>query len=509
MLNRAARSMGQAGVSMASKATGLNPDQIAGILPVIGRSKGIGTEVDTGMLRDLRSTIRPATAAGSGTVIAPGQDQKVMKSRVRSELNKFNPQSLITKSETGLAIEESKNREQAARDAIAAINAEREKLNPVYDSSSPFNMAMSVAPRENMKSDEGMVAESAQRARERLAGATQPGGMVSTDALKRMANREAQARLAPQRALAQREDVHPLDEKTFTRRVDRNPDSPTYGKAFVSGLYPQVGDTLNSAEARREARQSGGVFESPDGAITDYGKLNARNERRAEESQAARELRTRTAQVQGMNPRLSRAGAAGVAAGQLRNEQLMQDQMRRQQDDEMAKRRQDMLLEAYKANPNDPRLQDAFSEDLGLRDRTPDEQSRYDRDQFNLKIGNMTANNELTMDPRQVPGAGVGDLDPETRSKLAAGIDDALKSDLLTDEDRMKLFRNVDLEVMAELIGGTAWDQNYWDGERSEKLYKDFEAYLKRTDQLEAPPELETRPSVIRPEAVPRLDHII
>ncbi|MGB1651380.1 MAG: hypothetical protein ACPHEP_10150 [Acidimicrobiales bacterium] len=359
MLNRAARSMVQAGVPMASKATGLTPDQVSSILPIIGRDT---TEVDTGILRDFRDTMRPATAAGSGTVIAPGQDQKVMKSRVRSELNKFNPQSLITKSETGLAIEESKNREQAARDEIAAINAERERLNPVYDSSSPFNMAMSVAPRENMKIDEGMVAESAQRARERLAGATQPGGMVSTDALGRMADREAQARLAPQRALAQREDVSAQSGRGFTRTVDRDPDSPTFGRATVVGTRPVYGPNVTESvksyldkggsinagtpaaraaksalmtaqQPRRDARMAGEVFEDPaTGAITDYGKLNARNQRRAEESQAARELRTRTAQVQGMNPRLSRAGAAGVAAGQLRDEQLMQEEMTRQQE---------------------------------------------------------------------------------------------------------------------------------------------------------------------------------
>ncbi|MGB1651692.1 MAG: hypothetical protein ACPHEP_11725 [Acidimicrobiales bacterium] len=222
-------------------------------------------------------------------------------------------------------------RQQAVQGKVDRIQDSYQKMadKQLYDASAPKNMAMAVAPRENVKIDEGMVAESAQRARERLAGATQPGGMVSTDALNSMANREAQARLAPQRALAQREDVHPLDEKAFTRRVDRNPDSPTYGKAFVSGLYPQVGDTLNSAEARREARQSGGVFESPDGAITDYGKLNARNQRRADERQASRELRTRTAQLQGVDPSLSRAGAAGIASGQLRAEKLMQEEMTR------------------------------------------------------------------------------------------------------------------------------------------------------------------------------------
>jgi hypothetical protein len=185
-------------------------------------------------------------------------------------------------------------------------------------------------------------------------------------------------------------------------------------------------------------------------------------------------------------PSLSQA--AGMVRQQRAAQERMDEAMKRQQDREESQARQNMLMEAYKANPNDPRLADAYSKELGLRDRTPQEQSRYDRDQFNLKIGQMAENNELTMDPRQIPGAGVGDLDPETRSKLAAGIDDVLKSDLLSDEEREQLFRNVDLDVMQELIDGTAWDKKYWDGERSEKLYKDFEAYLRRTGQLEDKP---------------------
>lgn len=234
----------------------------------------------------------------------------------------------------------------------------------LYDTSDPKNMAMSVSPRANVKINEGMVAESAQRAALRDSMNRTQGGMVSTDALKRMANREAQARLAPQRALAQREDVSSQSGRGFTRTVDRDPDSPTFGRATVVGTRPVYGPKVTDSvksyldqggsinagtpdarpaksalmtaqQPRRDARMAGEVFEDTEtGAITDYGKLNARNQRRAEESQAARELRTRTAQVQGMNPRLSRAGAAGVAAGQLRNEQLMQDQMKRQSEAE-------------------------------------------------------------------------------------------------------------------------------------------------------------------------------
>jgi hypothetical protein len=244
---------------------------------------------------------------------------------------------------------------------------------------------------------------------------------------------------------------------------------------FIPGTFRTQSD-----QARREERQDLAIARgnAPDAkpeekvagqqAQDAKDKFAAYQERMRNRREGSRELRT-------------------MAQTEMNAEERMQQQMKQQQDNEMARRRQDMLLEAYKANPNDPRLQDAFAKDLGLRDRTSAEQSQYDRDQFNLKLTRMQQDNELTMDPRQIPGAGVGDLDKETRSMLAAGIDDVLKSDQLTDDERAILFRNVDLNVMKELIDGTSWDENYWDGERSEKLYKDFEAYLKRTDQLAEP----------------------
>lgn len=206
-------------------------------------------------------------------------------------------------------------------------------------------------------------------------------------------------------------------------------------------------------------------------------------------------------------PSLSQA--AGMVRQQRAAQERMDEAMKRQQERESKQRRQELLQSAYNADPNDPRLQDALQEDLGLRDRTTQEQSRYDRDQFNLRMNNMVQGNEITMDPRQIPGAGVGDLDNETRSMLAAGIDDVLKSDQLTDEEREILFRNVDLDVVADLIDRTAWDQKYWEGERSEKLYKDFEAYLRRTGQLEDEGSGSSRPGGSLPErgqTVPRFD---
>lgn len=616
MLNRAARSMVQAGVPMASKATGLTPDQVSSILPIIGRDT---TEVDTGILRDFRDTMRPATAAGSGTVIAPGQDQKVMKSRVRSELNKFNPQSLITKSETGLAIEESKNREQAARDEIAAINAERERLNPVYDSSSPFNMANAAGPRMPTTAEGDL----ARRSRQAAVGIGDPLSAAEQSQLSefraksyaaanglpyippsaprqetsRKSLPDVSAEFAPPRAKPLTSFPSPQEFRGLANSLQqaqeiqgrpRSNQEPQSGQGsddgrirmrstvnrqtlpdgrqvtFGGGLNVEAGNIMTtdaagnkravilpssgnsiglrtaevdsqgnfvpgtfktqSDEARRKERQDLAILKGNEPGASAEDKLAGQQAKEAQDKYAAykarRDKRRSDAldirqaanamrgygqvgeQFMGFNALGNRmvqpiygqtgpslAQAAGMVRQQRDTQERMDNAMKQQREREEQQARQDMILEAYKSNPNDPRLADAFSQQLGLRDRTPEEQSRYDRDQFNLKINNMTENNELTMDPRQVPGAGVGDLDTQTKSKLVAGIDDALKSDLLTDEDRTKLLRNVDLEVMAELIDGTAFDEIYFDGDQSERVYKDLQAFLKRTGQIENKPE--------------------
>ena len=509
--------------------------------------------------------IAPESAAGSGTVIAPGQDQNVMDSRISKNLLAFNPQSLIVKSEAELGIEESKKREQAARDEIAAINAEREKLNPMFDSSDPFNMANAAGPRMPTTAEGDL----ARRSRQAAAGIGDPLSAAEQSQLSEFRAKSyaaanglpyipTSAPRTPQTSRRSLPDIKAgeletngegLQVRSTVNRVT-TPDGRqvTFGQGNGQGsrmavengnimmtdtdgtrravVLPSSGYSLGlrtaevdsqgnfipgtfrtqSDQARREERQDLAIARgnAPDAtpeekvagqqAQSAKEKFAAYKERMKARDEKSGPLLQRTAQVQAMYPGVSRAAAAGMAQTEMMAQERMQQQMKQQQDNEMAKRRQDMLLEAYKANPNDPRLQDAFAKDLGLRGRTPEEQSRYDRDQFNLKINEMTQNNELTMDPRQIPSAGVGDLDDETRSKLLAGIDDALKSDLLTDEDRMQLFRNVDLDVMKELIDGTAFDKQYFDEEKREKPYKDFEAYLKRTGQLEEEEGKPTKP---------------
>lgn len=490
-------------------------------------------------------------------------------------------------------------RTQAARDEIADINAERERLNPMFDSSDPFNMANAAGPRMPTTAEGDL----ARRSRQAAAGIGDPLSAAEQSQLSEFRARSYAAAnglpyippSAPRRPQTSRRSLpdikageletngEGLQVRSTVNRVT-TPDGRqvTFGQGNGQGsrmavengnimmtdtdgtrravVLPSSGYSLGlrtaevdsqgnfipgtfrtqSDEARRKERQDLAIAKGNAPGATPEEKVAGKQAQEAQDKYSAYKERMRQRRSDALDlrrdanamrgygkigeqfmgydalgnrmvqPIFGQTGPSlGQAAGMVRQQRDAQERMdkamKQKQEEDMAKRRQDILLEAYKANPNDPRLQDAFSKDLGLRDRTPEEQSRYDRDQFNLKIGQMTENNELTMDPRQIPGAGVGDLDPETRSKLAAGIDDVLKSDLLSDEDRMQLFRNVDLDVMRELIDGTAWDKKYWDGERSEKLYKDFEAYLKRTDQFEeqAPPKLETPPSLRRPVAGP------
>lgn len=217
----------------------------------------------------------------------------------------------------------------------------------------------------------------------------QPGGMGDGGTFDAMAAREREARLAPQRALAQREDVTAQDGRGFLRTVDRDPNSPTFGQAKVVGatmygpsvpdevraliddnygdasiLYTENGrdarKALNAArEPRRKARLAGEVYTDPyTGAVSDYGKFNEAREVRQERKDAARELRTRAAQLQNygrtggvmvdpsggiagpmhvgnqatFGPNMSRNQAIRMAQGELDREDLLQDAMKRADD---------------------------------------------------------------------------------------------------------------------------------------------------------------------------------
>ena len=522
-----------------------------------------------------------------------------------------------------------RGRQQAVERKFDGIQEGYQKMadKQLYDTSDPKNMAMAVAPRENVGINEGMVAASGQRARDRFARATQPGGLPDvpfrsrTPETGRKTLPDVRAEFAPPKAkplssfpdkqgntqefrglansLQQAQEIQGRprsnqepqsgqgsDDGRIRMRSTVNRQTLPDGRQVTFGgglnvengniittdaagnkravILPSSGNSIGlrtaevdsqgnfvpgtfktqSDEARRKERQDLAILKGNQPGATAEEKLAGQQAKEAQDKYAAYKARRDKREAdaldirsaaqslrgygpvgmqnvgyssmgQNVNPEFamkygqtgpSLAQAAGMVRRQREAQERMDEAMKRQRDREDSQARQNMLMEAYKANPNDPRLADAYSKELGLRDRTPQEQSRYDRDQFNLKIGQMAENNELTMDPRQIPGTGVGDLDPKTRSKLAAGIDDALKSDLLSDEERDQLFKNVDLDVMAELIDGTAWDQEYWDGDRSEKLYKDFEAYLKRTGKLDTNKPTEALGSPSNPEPYPGTD---
>jgi hypothetical protein len=208
-----------------------------------------------------------------------------------------------------------------------------------YTRQQAFNSTYAMAPPENPEIREDIVARSASNARNRFARATQPGGMVSTDALNRMYEREEYERNAPLRSLAQRPDVTSNMGLGYTRSVDRDPNSENFGRAVVNeGL--DVG----------QLRLGKGL------AQTDYGKLEQRNEQRDKSQDSTRDLRTRTAQIQSMYPGVGRAAAAGVAQSEMESRDRLQAEMKRQQEieerklkiqeDEAASRRAQSELQA-------------------------------------------------------------------------------------------------------------------------------------------------------------------
>ena len=262
---------------------------------------------------------------------------------------------------------------------------------------------------------------------ERDRSSMQPGGMVSGDTFDAMAAREREERLAPQRALAQREDVASVDNRGFTRTVDRNPESPTYGQAKVEGS-PMFGPSVpsvvqsfvtgnaasalpgrdkieppgnlwskegrpyrrmlnESREPRRKARLAGEVYTDPEtGAVSDYGRFNEAREARQERKDAARELRTRRAQLMNygrtggvtvapgggiagpmtvgtqatFGPNMSLNQATRMAQGQLDQESRLRDAEQRKQD---AERTETLKL---MAEQGDSQAADALREQVGL-----------------------------------------------------------------------------------------------------------------------------------------------
>jgi len=259
---------------------------------------------------------------------------------------------------------------------------------------------------------------------ERDRSSMQPGGMVSGDTFDAMAGREREARLAPQRALAQREDVAAEDNRGFTRTVDRNPESPTYGQAKVVGdpmfgptvpsevrSFVEGGGNLNSSEARnfrkllnesreprRKARLAGETYTDPvTGAVSDYGKFNEAREARQERKDDARELRTRRAQLMNygrtggvtvapgggiagpmtvgtqatFGPNMSLNQATLMAQGQLDQENRLRDAEQRLQLQAEQKLEGDKLDRLAQLAPTNPAAADALASSLGIPKAPP------------------------------------------------------------------------------------------------------------------------------------------
>ena len=535
-------------------------------------------------------------SAGSGTVIAPGQEQNVMDSRIRSKLNAFNPQSLIVKSEADLELEGIRKRQQAAKDEMSAMSAEREKLNPTYNASDPFNMAMSASPQmptsseaQSTLSDLGFDSSpraSAMRARDRFARATQPGGLPDvpfrsrTPETGRKTLPDVRAEFTPREAkplssfpdkqgntqefrglansLQQAQEIQGRprsnqepqsgqgsDDGRIRMRSTVNRQTLPDGRQVTFGgglnvengniittdaagnkravILPSSGNSIGlrtaevdsqgnfvpgtfktqSDEARRKERQDLAILRGnqPGASAEDklagqqaqeaqdkYAAYKARRDKRRSDAldirQAANAMRGYgpigmqnvgfSSMGQNINPEFamkygqtgpSLAQAAGMVRQQRDAQERMDNAMKEQREREDQKARQDMILEAYKSNPNDPRLADAFSQQLGLRDFTPDEA-------FDKKVSDKVQRNELAFDPRSFPrtATAMSNLGAEQKSQVANGLYDLLTDDDFSTSEKQAMLSGVSDDMVASLIDGTEFDEKTLDFEQKEEL---------------------------------------
>ena len=131
------------------------PDQAVDIDSFIASElKGLGGAAPSDQPAIKLPAERPSTFPSPAPEPAQASSQAPAKSNMNSaEMREFLTKPNLTPSQ--MAEEEAKREElsgiqqrtQAARDEIAAINAERENLNPMFDSSDPFNMANAAGPR--------------------------------------------------------------------------------------------------------------------------------------------------------------------------------------------------------------------------------------------------------------------------------------------------------------------------------------------------------------------------
>jgi len=361
---------------------------------------------------------------------------------------------------------------------------------------------------------------------ERNRSSMQPSGMGDGSTFDAMAAREREARLAPQRALAQREDVTEEDNLGFTRTVDRDPNSPTFGQAKVVGgtmygpsvpesvrsliddndgdasiLYTENGrdarKALNAArEPRRKARLAGEIYTDPaTGAVSDYGTFNEAREARQERKDAARELRTRAAQLQNygrtggvmvdpsggiagpmhvgnqatFGPNMSRNQAIRMAQGEVDREDLLQEAMKRADDKDRMQGLKDLAVSG------DRQAAAAYRREFGIGEDNP----------IRTEIDDAIASGAIPQAPKMTMSF---DATPvKDREQMAFQIDRIIDSPALSRNAKIQMLEEMYGKLTAEKIdalqNGTSYDGV---GPRDYTLTKKFKEFFGLSAQQQA-----------------------
>ena len=351
---------------------------------------------------------------------------------------------------------------------------------------------------------------------ERDRSSMQPGGMGDGGTFDAMAAREREDRLAPQRALAQREDVTAEDGKNFTRTVDRDPNSPTFGQAKVVGatmygpsvpdevraliddndgdasiLYTENGrdarKALNAArEPRRKARLAGEIYTDPaTGAVSDYGRFNEAREARQERKDAARELRTRAAQLQNygrtggvmvnpsggiagpmfvgnqatFGPNMSRNQAIRMAQGQMDQEERASDALRRIDQQQAMNNR----LQAAQAMQDGP-AKDAVLKQINDDILQPSDGSLNEYDEKYGKVDKRAEQGQYRKAPARKADT-LGEEKVDDRQKMGGQVIDFLNDDELSDQEKKDAILRQYPELETEegidnFVSGTTYDSS-------------------------------------------------
>lgn len=403
--------------------------------------------------------------------------------------------------------------EQRQRQANLLIPGGEQSLG-TYHSMSPVS-GTGVPQRPQV--DEGLLARLPSRS-DRDRATMQPGGMGDGGTFDAMAAREREARLAPQRALAQREDVTEEDNLGFTRTVDRDPNSPTFGQAKVVGetmygpsvpgevraliddndgdasiLYTENGrdarKALNAArEPRRKARLAGEVYTDPaTGAVSDYGRFNEAREARQERKDDARELRMRRAQLMNygrtggvtvapgggiagpmtvgtqatFGPNMSLNQATRMAQGQLDQEDLLQEAMKRADDKERMTGLKDLAVSG------DRQAAAAYRREFGIGEDNP----------ARTQIDNAIASGAIPTAPKMTMSFEATPV--KDREQMSFQIDRIIDSPALSRDAKIlmleEMYGKLTPEKIDALQNGTSYDGM---GPRDYSLTKKFKEFF-------------------------------